>query len=108
MRYQVKQKKKVQDSLRKALIGLLKGFDQDGDGTLNVQELHHAYQHSEEFRHVLGRFNLTMGDIDELLMMADVNGDGDVNYGELVYQLMKVKGADPNSLIAQLRRLLQE
>lgn len=53
------------------LKNAFKVFDKDGSGTISATELRTVLQHLGE--------NLTDDDLDEMLKMADKNGDGDID-----------------------------
>lgn len=53
------------------LKNAFKVFDKDGSGTISAIELRAVLQHLGE--------NLTDDDLDEMLKMADKNGDGNID-----------------------------
>jgi len=55
------------------LKNAFKVFDKDGSGTISAIELRAVLQHLGE--------NLTDDDLDEMLKMADKNGDGNIDCG---------------------------
>ncbi|KAJ9136955.1 EF-hand [Coniochaeta hoffmannii] len=59
------------------LKNAFKVFDKDGSGTISAIELRAVLQHLGE--------NLTDDDLDEMLKMADKNGDGNIDYEEFVH-----------------------
>jgi len=61
------------------LKNAFKVFDKDGSGTISAIELRAVLQHLGE--------NLTDDDLDEMLKMADKNGDGNIDCkGDLTHR----------------------
>ncbi|KAK3317204.1 hypothetical protein B0T22DRAFT_164704 [Podospora appendiculata] len=62
------------------LLNAFKVFDQDGSGTISTEELRNVLRSLGE--------NLTDAELDEMIQMADKNGDGHIDYQEFA-QIMK-------------------
>ncbi len=62
------------------LLEVFKIFDMDGNGNISAQELKHVLT-------TLGE-KLTEDEVDTMLMEADSNGDGTINYKEFVSLMM--------------------
>ncbi|KAK3936687.1 hypothetical protein QBC46DRAFT_394370 [Diplogelasinospora grovesii] len=62
------------------LINAFKVFDQDGSGTISTEELRNVLRSLGE--------NLTDAELDEMIHLADENGDGQIDYQEFA-KIMK-------------------
>ncbi len=65
-------KKYVHDHMESDIREAFKIFDRDGNGTISAAELRHVMTNLGE--------KLTDDEVDEMLMEADVNGDGEIDY----------------------------
>ncbi|KAF9876088.1 calmodulin [Colletotrichum karsti] len=74
------QKVQVGDA-EEELKNAFKVFDRDGSGTISAEELRHVLKSLGE--------NLSAADIDEMIQMADKNGDGSIDYDEFASIMMK-------------------
>ncbi|CAI0651272.1 unnamed protein product, partial [Colletotrichum noveboracense] len=63
------------------LKNAFKVFDRDGSGTISAEELRHVLKSLGE--------NMTNAEIDEMIQMADKNGDGTIDYDEFASIMMK-------------------
>ena len=78
----------VDDSVLKAF----RSFDQDGDGTISIAELRLVLGPGGALAEVAGA--LTNEEIDSLISIADVDGDGEIGYEEFVQLVDRMKGGD--------------
>ena len=78
----------VDDSVLKAF----RSFDQDGDGTISIAELRLVLGPGGALAEVAGA--LTNEEIDSLISVADVDGDGEIGYEEFVQLVDRMKGGD--------------
>ncbi len=62
------------------LIEAFKVFDRDGNGLISNVELQHVMTSLGE--------NVTMDEVDEMIKEADLDGDGYINYEEIVKMIM--------------------
>ena len=62
------------------LIEAFKVFDRDGNGFISAAELRHVMTNLGE--------KLTDEEVDEMIREADVDGDGQINYEELVKMMI--------------------
>ena len=62
--------KDIKDEIREAF----RVFDKDGNGSISKAELRHVLTNLGE--------NLTEAEVDEMISVADIDGDGQVNYEE--------------------------
>ncbi|KAL0934314.1 calmodulin, partial [Colletotrichum truncatum] len=74
------QKVQVGDA-EEELKNAFKVFDRDGSGTISAEELRHVLTSLGE--------NMTKAEIDEMIQMADKNGDGSIDYDEFASIMMK-------------------
>ena len=69
--------RKIKDTAtEQELIEAFKTFDRDGNGSISAAELRHAMT-------ILGE-TFTDEEVDEMIMAADVDGDGLNNYEEFI------------------------
>ncbi|KAK2005032.1 calmodulin [Colletotrichum falcatum] len=74
------QKVQVGDA-EEELKNAFKVFDRDGSGTISAEELRHVLTSLGE--------NMTPAEIDEMIQMADKNGDGTIDYDEFASIMMR-------------------
>ena len=53
---------------------MFEAIDTDGSGTITLEELKNAMK----------QFNMTMRDVEELMAAADVDGSGQIEWGEFL------------------------
>ncbi|KAJ0164890.1 Calmodulin [Colletotrichum tanaceti] len=63
------------------LKNAFKVFDRDGSGTISAEELRHVLTSLGE--------NMTPAEIDEMIQMADKDGDGSIDYDEFASIMMR-------------------
>ncbi|KXH60838.1 calmodulin [Colletotrichum nymphaeae SA-01] len=74
------QKVQVGDA-EEELKNAFKVFDRDGSGTISAEELRHVLTSLGE--------NMTAAEIDEMIQMADKDGDGSIDYDEFASIMMR-------------------
>ncbi|KAK1590649.1 uncharacterized protein LY79DRAFT_590357 [Colletotrichum navitas] len=74
------QKVQVGDA-EEELKNAFKVFDRDGSGTISAEELRHVLTSLGE--------DMTPAEIDEMIQMADKNGDGSIDYDEFASIMMR-------------------
>ena len=75
-----------------SVLKAFRAFDQDGDGTISIAELRLVLGPGGALAEVAGALNNE--EIDALISIADVDGDGEIGYEEFVQLVNRMKGGD--------------
>jgi len=94
--------------VRKKFVGICKDLDTDGDGTLTRDELLEAYTSKPEIQKLFATLALDVAELDNLLLLADKDGNGTVEYEELSTTLIKIKSMDVGTMVALLKQDVAE
>ena len=81
-----------EDGVDASVLKAFRSFDQDGDGTISIAELRLVLGPGGALAEVAGA--LTNEEIDSLISIADVDGDGEIGYEEFVQLVARMKGGD--------------
>eukprot|EP00927_Polykrikos_kofoidii_P007780 TRINITY_DN1319_c0_g1_i10.p1 TRINITY_DN1319_c0_g1~~TRINITY_DN1319_c0_g1_i10.p1 ORF type:complete len:616 (-),score=87.09 TRINITY_DN1319_c0_g1_i10:88-1722(-) len=83
---------------------LFKSLDDDGGRTLTLDELQRSYETNREFRSLLNVLDIEKSDIPTVYEIMDVDGSGDVTYGEFVERLHQLKFLNSHTLLMFIKQ----
>lgn len=88
---------------KKDLVKLIERMDKDCSGRIDLQELLVAYERSQEFRSLMTVMDLDAQELQELFMIADREGRGEIEYEHFCNELYHVKNQDQHMLLTMIR-----
>ena len=86
------QENEEEEEVDASVLKAFRAFDQDGDGTISIAELRLVLGPGGALAEVAGALNNE--EIDALISIADVDGDGEIGYEEFVQLVNRMKGGD--------------
>jgi len=87
------------------LQALFTSMDDDGSGSLTLEELIESYRTHSEFKELMELMDITEDDLPIVFQILDKDGSGDVNYGEFVEQLNTLKTTNSHTLLVLIKHL---
>jgi len=89
--------------MKRGLVKLCSDLDEDGNGTLTLAELRHAYDTSTTFCNIAQLLAVQPDDMEVLFELLDSDGSGDVDYEEFAEELIQIEAEDQRLPIAMTR-----
>jgi len=101
-------KERIRETLRQKseFLNLCKDMDKDGSGTITVQEMHNAWEESEQFQTIMTLLDVGEDDINDIFSIFDVKGTGELDYKLFVDQLYQLKNVDQRMMLSIIKMKL--
>eukprot|EP00747_Dinoflagellata_sp_TGD_P127673 gnl/TRDRNA2_/TRDRNA2_174435_c0_seq1.p1 gnl/TRDRNA2_/TRDRNA2_174435_c0~~gnl/TRDRNA2_/TRDRNA2_174435_c0_seq1.p1 ORF type:complete len:421 (+),score=64.14 gnl/TRDRNA2_/TRDRNA2_174435_c0_seq1:2-1264(+) len=96
-------KQKEYDSAKARLFEICRSMDGDKSGTLSLTELIKGLEKNQEFADMLKVLDIRKEDMPIVFGIMDQDGSGDVDYGEFVEELYKMKSKDHTTMLVFIR-----
>ncbi|CAJ1390324.1 unnamed protein product [Effrenium voratum] len=84
------------------LLKLCRGMDNDGDGTIDLEELRAGFQEDEIFASCMKMMGVFDEDVELLFKILDTNGEGHVPYKDMVDTISKLKNHSSHVVLNEL------
>jgi len=102
------QKRQLHKDIKKKLYHLCQIMDEDGNGTLTMDELLDAFRESEEFRNFMMGMDVNETELMAIFQMLDVDGSGTLDYEEFCNELVQLESQDQRMMVTLTRYSVQE
>eukprot|EP00930_Biecheleria_cincta_P067091 TRINITY_DN5347_c0_g1_i2.p1 TRINITY_DN5347_c0_g1~~TRINITY_DN5347_c0_g1_i2.p1 ORF type:complete len:618 (+),score=103.53 TRINITY_DN5347_c0_g1_i2:79-1932(+) len=106
--YQLQLKQAEFAQAKDGMLELCRKMDEDGGGTLTLEELERGYAHFPEFQETLAIMDVSLEDMENLFNVMDEDQSGSVSYDEFVEQLYKMKCQDSHILLVFMRSHIKD
>merc|ERR1719145_265162 len=83
-------------------------MDSDKSGHLNYDELHEGFENNAEFKDMMKVMDIKQQDMEVVFKILDEDASGDVNYGEFIENLHKMKSHDGHTLLVFIKYYVTE
>ncbi|CAK0865801.1 unnamed protein product, partial [Prorocentrum cordatum] len=91
---------------KKVLSNIFNKIDTDGNGSLDFEELKEGARRHQQFSHLLRVLDIDTRDLEEMFVMLDHDGSGDISTTEFVEWMYRMKNTDSKTVIQFIKQKL--
>lgn len=104
----VLQRDKLADQAKNALLSVCEEIDEDGGGTLCLEELLNGFDNHAEFQQAFRVMDIGRDDMGVVFSILDQDHSGDVDYHEFVNELHRMKQHDIHTMLIFIKHYVTE
>jgi len=95
-----KDRRKAQKAKKLDLLTLCETMDKDGDGVITLDEMVTAWKENGEFRRLITSLDMSKKDLENIFVVMDSRGEGEVKYRDFVHKLYDLRSTDMRLMLA--------
>lgn len=103
VKYLAAEREQQRKAMKGSLLKICQDLDQDGSGTVSLEELQTAAYELPQFMHILKVMDVSTDDLDYVFEIMDTDESGDVSYEEFADQLWKMRSQEIQTILMFMR-----